>query len=59
MLEILQVPMVEIEHNDQQIVTLASSEITELWPGKRDYGIFLRVDLVSKLRVMVMLGLAN
>ncbi len=35
MLEILQVPMVEIEHNDQQIVTLASSEITELWPGKR------------------------
>ena len=35
MLEILQVPMVEIQNNGEQVLTLASSEISELWPGKR------------------------
>ena len=35
MMEVLQVPMVEMEHENQQILTLADSEITELWSGQR------------------------
>jgi len=35
MMEVLQVPMVEMEYENQQILTLADSEITELWAGQR------------------------
>ena len=35
MMEVLQVPMVEMEYENQQVLTLADSEITELWPGQR------------------------
>ena len=35
MMEVLQVQMVEMEHENQQILTLADYEITELWSGQR------------------------
>ena len=35
MLEVLQVPMIELMENDQQILTLADSEISQLYSGTR------------------------
>ena len=35
MMEVLQVPLVELVENDEQILTLADSEISQLWAGER------------------------
>ena len=35
LLEVIQVPLVEVEHNNEQILTLASDEITDLRIGNR------------------------
>ncbi len=35
MMEVLQVPLIELLESDEQILTLADSEITQLWAGER------------------------
>ena len=35
MLEVLQVPLIEVEYQNEQILTLASNEINSLWIGNR------------------------
>ena len=34
MMEVLQIPMIEIEHNDEQLLTLSSSSVTDIQEGK-------------------------
>ena len=41
MLEVLQIPLIEVEYQDEQIFTLASNEITNLREGNRSLWYFV------------------